>query len=207
MTGATVDGPPPAGWYRDRDMSGQERWWDGVAWTEHTRAAPVHARPGAAASGACPHCGSTDTTALKMIVANGTTRGTTQGTAAGWVQGSGNQSGHTATFSTYLRTTTLTEAARAAAAPRKRWNGLMLAVLGIAVGGFGGWGGYQFSANNIGPVALDLGIPLIVGAVLIVWGLVLAVGDAAYNSEVFPEASARWSRSWQCQRCGTVFQL
>jgi hypothetical protein len=29
---------PPAGWYDDPGAAGQLRWWDGSAWTEHTRA-------------------------------------------------------------------------------------------------------------------------------------------------------------------------
>jgi uncharacterized protein DUF2510 len=31
--------PPPAGWYIDPDGSDNERWWDGVRWTEHMKAA------------------------------------------------------------------------------------------------------------------------------------------------------------------------
>lgn len=30
---------PPAGWYPDPDVPGQQRYWDGVRWSEHT--APV----------------------------------------------------------------------------------------------------------------------------------------------------------------------
>ncbi|MER7663285.1 DUF2510 domain-containing protein [Streptomyces sp. NPDC096193] len=31
----------PAGWYPDPSVSGTERWWDGTAWTAHTRAVQV----------------------------------------------------------------------------------------------------------------------------------------------------------------------
>ncbi|MCL1899418.1 MAG: DUF2510 domain-containing protein, partial [Promicromonosporaceae bacterium] len=37
----------PANWYPDPATPGQERWWDGQAWTEHVRlaaAAPVPAQ-------------------------------------------------------------------------------------------------------------------------------------------------------------------
>jgi hypothetical protein len=33
-------GSPVAGWYPDPEVPGGERYWDGVAWTEHRRAAP-----------------------------------------------------------------------------------------------------------------------------------------------------------------------
>ncbi|MDH3302737.1 MAG: DUF2510 domain-containing protein [Acidimicrobiia bacterium] len=32
-------GRAPAGWYADTNQPGTERWWDGQAWTEHTRPA------------------------------------------------------------------------------------------------------------------------------------------------------------------------
>lgn len=42
MTDAsTTGGMPPPGWYDDPGGSGQERWWGGLAWTEHVRAQPV----------------------------------------------------------------------------------------------------------------------------------------------------------------------
>jgi hypothetical protein len=28
---------PPAGWYSDPTVGNEQRWWDGVDWTEHTR--------------------------------------------------------------------------------------------------------------------------------------------------------------------------
>ncbi|NEC67257.1 DUF2510 domain-containing protein [Streptomyces sp. SID9727] len=45
--------PTPPGWYPDTSAPGTERWWDGTAWTAHTRApapAPVHT-PAPAPSG------------------------------------------------------------------------------------------------------------------------------------------------------------
>lgn len=36
---------PPPGWYGAGTV-GQERWWDGLNWTEHTRALPVAPPPG-----------------------------------------------------------------------------------------------------------------------------------------------------------------
>lgn len=33
----------PAGWYPDPNVPGSERWWDGAAWTAHTRPVQAHA--------------------------------------------------------------------------------------------------------------------------------------------------------------------
>jgi hypothetical protein len=44
----TGDQPPPAGWYPDEGVdapAGQQRYWDGSAWTEHTIAATAPAYP------------------------------------------------------------------------------------------------------------------------------------------------------------------
>jgi hypothetical protein len=143
-----------------------------------------------------------------MIVANGTTRGTTRGTTTGWVDGNGGQPGHTATFTTTQRTTTLTAAAREASPPRKRRNGVALIIIGIAIGGFGGWIGYALAADRIGSAVMDVGAPAIIGAVLVLWGTMLALlSEATYNRDEYPNALARWSRSWQCQRCGAEFEL
>lgn len=40
---------PPAGWYPDTTQPGQQRYWDGTAWTAHT--APSHPTAASAASG------------------------------------------------------------------------------------------------------------------------------------------------------------
>lgn len=48
----------PAGWYPDPNVPGGERWWDGAAWTAHTRPvqaqAPVQAQPPGQAAGFGP---------------------------------------------------------------------------------------------------------------------------------------------------------
>lgn len=41
---------PPAGWYGDPDNKGQERWWNGLNWSEHVR----QVTPGAAARPPAP---------------------------------------------------------------------------------------------------------------------------------------------------------
>ncbi len=35
--------PSPPGWYQDPEAPSHERWWDGTAWTPHTRVAPSQA--------------------------------------------------------------------------------------------------------------------------------------------------------------------
>lgn len=175
----------------------------------HPQYAPVmyEATANGLRQGTCPDCGSADTTSLKMIVANGTTRGISHGTTTGWIDGSGNQPGHSATFATTQRTTTLTAAAREASPPRKRRNGIALILIGVVIGGFGGWIGYVLAAGSIGSASLNIGIAAVIGTVLVLRGVVLSVGDASYNRNEYPSALARWSRSWQCQRCGAVFEV
>ncbi|MFI6939875.1 DUF2510 domain-containing protein [Streptomyces sp. NPDC050418] len=38
--------PTPAGWYQDPEAPSHERWWDGTAWTPHTRVAQAQAAAG-----------------------------------------------------------------------------------------------------------------------------------------------------------------
>ena len=49
--GSTSGGPPP-GWYRDPQWAGQQRWWDGWQWTEHT--APGTPQPPSPSWGGTP---------------------------------------------------------------------------------------------------------------------------------------------------------
>ena len=194
---------PPAGWYPDTSAPGQERWWDGSAWTAHSRAQPVaHAHRPQSSSAAirCPRCGSGDAKTLSAVREQGTSTG--RGTTTGWVSGNGDQPGHSATFST--TTTSYTAAARAAAPPQKRQTGLILivgspllaALLGVI------WA-MVLHSDQMTVVAIAIAIVIAVAGVLI--GCVLLPGDLTYNRNEFPEAFRRWSRSWSCQRCGEVF--
>lgn len=44
-----IELPPPAGWYPESADPAVERWWSGIAWTEHCREAPIEP-PGSAAA-------------------------------------------------------------------------------------------------------------------------------------------------------------
>jgi hypothetical protein len=109
-----------------------------------------------------------------------------------------------ATFTT--QTTSYTGAARAAAPPVKKSTGFALIGLGVVVAAVLIGLGYMFST---GPSSSTMGfLPVygvIAGAVLIIVGVILAPRDIAFNRDVYPDAAARYDRSWQCQRCGNVF--
>lgn len=208
MNNAPENGLPPAGWYGDPQEPGLERWWNGVAWSEHGRAkdAAAHSasvQPTASKSlRVCPTCGAEDVKTLKMIHDQGTSTGSA--TTTGWVQGTGNQSGLFGTFST--ATKNYTEAAREAAAPRKRFNGVVLIVIGVVLAGVLSSIGYALGTDGaFGTPTLNIAIAVVVGLVIMIIGVSLAMRDSAYNRDVYPDAHARWTRSWQCQRCGTVF--
>lgn len=208
MSDASGSGLPPAGWYTDPHLAGAERWWDGTRWAEHTRAhtatkpvTPLIDRSHAAI--ACPRCGAREAKTLSMVRAQGTTTGT--GTASGWVSDNdGSGGGHMATFRT--QTTSYTGAARAAAPPVKKSTGLALIGLGIVVAAVLIGLGYMFSTGPSSSTMSFLPIyGVIAGAVLVIVGVILAPRDMAYNRDVYPDASTRYDRSWQCQRCGNVF--
>ena len=203
---SSTTGMPPAGWYADSSAPGQERWWDGRSWTDHSRpqrSAHDH-RPSAGGAIRCPRCGSGDAKALRVIRQQGTSTGT--GTSTGWVQGNGSDPGHSVTMTT--RTTTYTDAALAAAPPRKRENAMVLLVAGPIIGVIVGWiGWYLATSNTFGTVAINLLLALIIGFAIMAIGMVLLPGDLAFNREDYPRMYERWSRSWACQRCGEVFAV
>jgi hypothetical protein len=204
----TVSNPsdsPAAGWYGNPQVPGQERWWDGRNWSEHFRTAPTPnapARPSAQSSLACPVCQSEDVKTLRLIHEHGTSTGT--GTTTGWVAGSGNQPGHIATFAT--RTKTLTDAARKAAPPKKRFNGVVLIVIGVLVAAIACGLGGTLALGSAGSYTSGVYIVVGIGILALLGGIILAVFDSAYNRTV-PAAFAEWDRSWQCQRCGRVFHV
>lgn len=55
--------PTPPGWYPDTAAPGYERWWDGTAWTAHTRTAPTVIQQ----SGSGPGGGGGGTSAARTI--------------------------------------------------------------------------------------------------------------------------------------------
>ncbi len=202
MSNVPGQSQPTAGWYVHPQEPGRERWWDGNGWTEHSRVTnavapgtPAQAtqRPGTLA---CPTCGSQDAKTLKIINAQGTSKGSARTT--GYLQNGG-----VASFST--STSSSTSAARAAAAPRKKYNGIALIVIGLVVGVVLAWIGGQVGLSVFGSVRSSMLMALIIGVVIVIIGVVVALRDTGYNREVFPDALARWERSWQCQRCGSVF--
>jgi hypothetical protein len=208
MSNVTGNGLPPAGWYADPQAPGRERWWGGTAWGEQVRAEQAAPHPprnqhhSSRATQTCPKCGSNDVRTLKVIRTHGTSTGT--GTTTGWVQGSGSEPGHMATFST--TTTNYTAAARAAAPPAKRYNGVALFVAGIVLGAILGWIGYSLGVGGtVGDPVINLALAVVVGLGIAAIGVVFIPGDLAYNHSQWPKAWERWSRSWQCQRCGAGF--
>jgi hypothetical protein len=206
VTNATGNGQPTAGWYGNPQDPARERWWDGNGWTEHYRAKPPTTQATSAqgvtprTSLACPSCCSEDVKTLQIIHAQGTSTG--HGISTGWVQGAGAQPGNFAQFNTTTRT--VTEAARKAAPPRKRWNGIVLLVIGAAVAIVAGSLGSTLFAGTEGIFTSGVFIVVVIGVLLVIGGFILAIFDAGYNRSVFPAAIAKWDRSWQCQRCGTV---
>jgi predicted RNA-binding Zn-ribbon protein involved in translation (DUF1610 family) len=210
MSNPPENGLPPADWYLDPNAPGLERWWNGVAWTDHARDKDVAShsstgRPTASHSvHACPSCGAEDIKSLRAVREQGTSTGTAS--TSGWVQGSGNQPGQIATFST--RTKNYTDAARAAAAPKRRFNGVVVIVLGVVLAVVLSSIGNSLGAiGDLGNPGLNIAIAVVIGLVTMVMGVLLAISNSIYNRDVYPDARAQWAGSWQCQRCSTIFVL
>lgn len=207
MSNATENGLPPAGWYRDPNAAGLERWWDGVIWTAHSRAtdaASGNVTRQSAASQACPSCGASDAKSLKVVHDQGTTTGSAATT--GWAQGTGGQPGYAATFSTTMKSST--DAARKAAAPRKRFNGVALIAIGVILAGALGVIGYSLGVNGVvGSPTFNIAVAVVIGLITMIGGVALAIHDSAYNHGIYPDVYEQWTHSWQCQRCGTVFLI
>jgi len=160
--------------------------------------------PSTQAALACPRCGSADARTLRVIHEGGTS--TSRGTATGWQQGYGSQPGHLTTYST--SSTSQTAAAKAAAPPRKRYNGVALIGLGILIPLLAL--GFYYLVSTSSPASSSAYLPapivgVIAGVVMLVAGIVLAPRDSRYNSQAFPAALSQWERTWACQRCGTRF--
>jgi hypothetical protein len=192
---------PAADWYGNPQAPGHERYWDGRNWTDHYRATPAQVAPAQSAL-ACPICQSEDVKTFRLVHEHGTSTGT--GTTTGWVAGNGNQAGHMATFAT--RTRTLTDAARRAAPPKKKYNGVVLIVIGALVSGIAAWLSSSLAVGGSGSFTSGVYVFIGVGILAILGGVILAVFESANNRGV-PAAYAKWDRSWQCQRCGRVFTV
>lgn len=207
---SNASGMPPAGWYRDPNDAGRERWWDGTSWGEHSRAeqatqtmTPPHAHSSRGGSISCPRCGSNEARTLSIVRAQGTSSGT--GFSSGWVSGDGHSNGHSISMTTV--TTSTTGAAASAAPPRKRYDGMVYVVLGLLLAlGLGlGLGIWLLSEGAILIAGIFIFGGIIGGGAAFIKAVFQVQLDAAYNRDEYPADLARWERSWQCQRCGDVF--
>ena len=150
-------------------------------------------------------CGSGDVKSLKAIRAQGTS--TSTGTSTGWVQGSGSEPGHSVTLTS--RSTAYTSAAYAAAPPSKRYNGIALVVAGIVAVGVACY------LTTVVAGSVDVPVWMVVFTVLVglagfgamIAGVVVTPRDLSYNRDEFSSDYRKWDRSWQCQRCGTKYEV
>jgi hypothetical protein len=139
---------------------------------------------------ACTKCGTEEVRRLSLIYEEGLAIINTRSQSSGAAFGGGGASFGSA--STHTTGTQQTALSKKAAPPTKRHTIL--------------WG---IAAGILGMIALSgLTSPsfgLLIWAGLAAFAARMTLQAKAYNAMVFPDAHARWQRSFMCNRCGEVF--